>query len=320
MDSETQPQIPLLSFIVVTWNAKEYTRQCLDSLATQVDRSNAEIIVVDNESSDGTFELVRDHYPDVKLIKSGGNLGFAKANNIGIAYSRGKYLFLVNSDVVLRDDCISNLCKFMEDHPEAGMVGPKILNSDLTLQDSCKEFPTLWNTFCRALALDSIFPNSKLFAGQLMRYWAHNDVRPVDILSGCFWVIRRRALEKVGLLDEQFFMYAEDKDWCKRFWDAGWSVLYFPGAEAIHFGGGSSSREPVRFALELNRANLRYWKKHYGTVRQLGFRLLLLLHYTVRIISTAIQYAVTPSQRESLLLKLDGSLACGRSILFIRNS
>ncbi len=311
---------PTFSIIIVSWNAKHYLAQCLDSLAHQVQPCNSEIVVVDNASSDGSYELVRDNFPDVKLIQTGRNLGFARANNIGMAQVRGKYVCLINSDVILREHCLSGLRNYMDQHPEIGILGPRILNPDLSIQESCKEFPTLWNSFCRALALDSLFRHSPTFSGSLMRYFAHDEIRPVDILSGCFWVVRRAALGQVGPLDEEFFMYAEDKDWCKRFWDAGWSVVYFPGAEAIHFGAASSSREPVRFYLEMNRANLLYWKKHYGRAQQLAIRAVMLLHESLRIAGSGLLFVMRPRRRASLSYNLRRSLACTRSLLLERRS
>jgi GT2 family glycosyltransferase len=304
-----------ISIVVVTWNAKEFVDKCLASLQAQTAGATSEIIAVDNASSDGTYELIRDAFPSVKLIQSGSNCGFAKANNLGIAQCRGDYVFLVNPDVVLGNDCLASLCCYMDEHPEVGIAGPKILNPDLTIQESCKEFPTLWNSFCRALALDRLLPQYRLFSGQLMRYWAHDSAREVDILSGCFWVVRSSALAEVGLLDEGFFMYAEDRDWCKRFWDAGWHVVYYPGAEAIHYGAASSSREPVRFYLEMSRANLRYWKKHHGAAGAAAIRLVMLLHETLRILGNAIIYVVRPPHRRNVFRNLQRSFACAKAVL-----
>jgi len=315
-----RPKLADLSIIIVNWNTRELLLQCLRSITAQIAAYKSEIIVVDNASGDGSVEVVRSEFPAVTLIVNEQNLGFAKANNLGLRECTGRYVFLINSDVVLRDGCMSSLYEYMEQHPEIGVLGPKILNGDLTLQESCKEFPTIWNSLCRALALDSAFPNCRLFSSQLMRYWSHNDIRSVDILSGCFWMVRREALKTVGPLDEQFFMYAEDKDWCKRYWKSGWSVDYYPPAEAIHLAAASSARDPIRFYLEMNRANLRYWKKHYGWFQQFAIRGIMLLHDSLRILGAGLVCLLRPSRRPSVLLKLRRSIAVTRSLLFERSA
>ena len=253
----------MVSVIIVNWNAREYLLQCLASLSSEVCRYAMEIIVVDNDSSDGSPEAVEAQFPHVRLFRSGGNLGFAKANNLGVSHSRGRYVAFINSDVKVLKGCLTTLVDYCDQHPEIGMAGPRVIGGDGKLQRSCRGFPTVWNMFCRALVLDAMFPRVKLFSGYAMTYWPQDTPRPVDMLSGCFWLVRREALNEVGLLDEAFFMYGEDMDWCKRFWAGGWKVTFVPSAEAIHYGGASSANAPVRFYIERQRADLQYWKKHH---------------------------------------------------------
>src|SRR5208337_5435775 len=178
--------------------------------------------------SDGSPEAVEAQFPHVQLIRSGGNLGFAKANSLGVSHSRGRYLAFVNSDVKVLKNCLTLLVDYSDKTPGAGMVGPRIIGGDGKLQRSCRGFPSVWNMFCRALALDCLFPKNKAFTGYKLYHWPQDSPRPVDILTGCFWLVRREALTRVGLLDEGFFMYGEDKDWCKRFWAQGWQVVFVP--------------------------------------------------------------------------------------------
>jgi GT2 family glycosyltransferase len=210
-------------------------------------REPLEVIVVDNASSDGSPEAVRANYPAVQLICNSGNDGFARGNNIGIRASQGEYLFLVNSDVVVSDGCFEKLLRYMDGHPEIGMLGPRILGSDGKVQRNCMGFPSLWNTLCRAVALDTLFPQSQLFGSHFLTFWNFDDTRPVDVINGCFWVLKRSAVDEVGLLDERFFMYGEDVDWCKRFRQKGWKVVFFGEAEALHYGGASSANAPIKF-------------------------------------------------------------------------
>ena len=153
-----------------------------------------------------------------------------KRDNLGIAQSRGKYLCLVNSDVKVLKDCITRLVAYCEENPSVGMVGPRVIGGDGRLQRSCRGFPGLRNMFCRALALDTLFPRVKAFCGYTLSHWPHETHTEVDILSGCFWLVRREAVAiRVGLLDESFFMYGEDMDWCRRFWSCEWKfrVTFF---------------------------------------------------------------------------------------------
>ena len=162
------------------------------------------------------------------------------------------------------------------------MVGPKVIGGDGKLQRSCRGFPGVWNLFCRALALDKVFPSWKIFTGYSLSHWQQDDLRPVDILSGCFWLTRRTALKQVGLLDESIFMYGEEMDWCKRFWGHGWKVVFVPSAEAIHYGGASSANAPLRFYVEMQKANLQYWQKHHSGPAVACYFLVTCLHMMVR--------------------------------------
>jgi GT2 family glycosyltransferase len=269
-----------------------------------------EIIVVDNASADGSPECVAQQFPHVRLIQTGANLGFAKANNVGIAASKGRYLCLVNSDVKVLEDCINRLVDFCEQHADVGMVGPHVIGGDGKLQRSCRGFPGIWNMFCRALAFDSIFPGNRLFTGYSLSHWSHNTERPVDILSGCFWLVRKAALDKVGTLDEVFFMYGEDMDWCKRFWSNGWKVVYVPSAHAIHYGGASSSNAPLRFYIERQRADLQYWKKHHKGPAVVCFFLISCLHLVLRAIGYTLALGLKRQERQTYRHKVGRSIAC----------
>jgi hypothetical protein len=278
-----------ISFIIVSWNGKDYLRQCLESLSEAIRNFRCEIIVVDNASTDGSWQMVRDEFPDVILLKNTNNEGFADANNRGINASQGKYLCLINSDVKILPNSISRLYDYIERHPDVGMLGPKVLNGDKSLQPSCRTLPTLGSSLFRAFMLDTCFKNSPVFAKHNMTHWNYSDTREVDILSGCFWLIRHDALREVGALDPRFFMYGEDMDFCKRFKESGWKIVFFHEAEIIHFGGASSANDPGRFWTEMQRANLQYWLKHFGKARTLLYYMCLLLHNFFRIAGFGVQ-------------------------------
>src|SRR4051812_25708883 len=297
------------SVIIVSWNAKAFLLKCLQSVLSQGPAGAIEVIVVDNASSDGSPEAVKAQFPTVHLICNTGNYGFAKANNIGIAASTGEYLFLINSDVVVSPGCFDRITRHMDSQPQIGMLGPKIFGSDGRIQRSCMGYPSLANALSRALALDSLFPASKAFGGQLMTFWAHDQTRSVDVINGCFWTVRRPAMEQVGLLDESFFIYGEDIDWCRRFRNGRWDVVFYADADALHYGGASSANAPVRFYLEMQRANYQYWVKHHSRGASYAFVGVNLLHHSLRLVGEVLAFPFLPARRAASRQKISRSAA-----------
>jgi GT2 family glycosyltransferase len=300
-----------ISVIIVSWNAREYLLKCLGALAEELADVEHEVLVVDNASTDGSPEAVEAAWPGTTLVRRSTNLGFARANNVGLRRSAGQYLLLVNSDVDVRPGSVKRLRAFLEQNPSVGIAGPRVLNADGTLQRSCRRRPSLTRCLARALALDGVFPG--------LTYCPHDAAGAVDVLSGCCWMVRREALEQVGPLDETFFMYYEDVDWCKRFADAGWGVAYVPEAEVTHYGGASSANAPVRYYVEMQRAGLQYWNKHHGKLRSRAYEVIAILHQVLRILLGAVQYLVQPSNREKAVYALKRSGACLGWLLSRRN-
>jgi GT2 family glycosyltransferase len=310
LSAESRPERPSVSVIIVVWNAKKYVIECLESLREHCRNSYDEVIVVDNASSDGTPELIAEMFPEFVLIRNSENLGFAKANNIGLARSSGDYLCLVNSDVKFTSDCISPMVNHMLEHSGIGILGPKMLSPDGVVWRSTMRYPTVWNQLCRALGLDVAFKKSRLFGGLLMSDFDHRSTAPVEVLNGWFVLVRRTALDRVGPLDPRFFMYGEDVDWCYRFRQAGEDVVFFAGAEAIHYGGASSANAPVHFYLEMCRANWQYWQKHNGRLSQIAFLLSVVINNSLRVAGSACAYLLAPSNRSQARFKLSRSVAC----------
>jgi len=277
-----------IALLIVSWNARKYLKICLDSIYQSRCEVEFSVWVIDNQSDDNSADMVASDYPQVELIRSGGNLGFAGGNNIGLdqiqAQQTADYVCLVNSDVKVRHGWLDDLLSYMQDHPKVGLSGCRIENADHSLQRSCMHSPHYWNVFCRSLALDSWFPNSRFFDGGLMQYWAHDRTQTVDVLFGCLWMARQSALQQVGGLDTDFFMYAEDLDWCLRFRQAGWQVMYYPDTAVIHYGGGSSSNAPIRFYQEEKRSLLFYWRKHHGILGLTYMYIMSLVHESLRLL------------------------------------
>ena len=307
---------PDISIVIVAWNAGHYLDQCLESLAATPPRRSMEVLVVDNASTDGTAEMVESKFPWVKLIKSPENLGFSRGNNVAIRQCQGRYIALVNPDVVVLSGCLDALADFLDQHPRVGNAGPRVLNPDMTLQISCRRFPTVWNNFCSATGLASIFKSSRIFTGEQMFFSPHDRTIAVEVLVGCFSMIRREALDAVGLLDENLFMYGDDLDWCRRCWNAGWEVVFYPGAQAIHYGGKTTAAYPVRFAVAQQRSVLCYWSKHHGFWGVLGIRSVIVLHHLLRYSFAVASGLLHRKDRAPTNARKQVSGACLREILF----
>lgn len=282
----------ILSVVVVNWRTPDLTIQCAHSLERQdLSDWSLEVIVIENGSRDGSLERISAACPTAILLENAENYGFAKANNIGIARSQGRYVALVNSDVIVHDGCLKELLDYMEANPQVGLVAPKVLNEDGSLQVSWSPEPSYYGLLLRALALDTAFGwvfGKERSPGLGARI---GSGRAAEILSGCFLFARREALQDVGLLDENFFMYGEDKDWCKRFWDSGWTVVYLDATSATHLGGRSSGFMPGVFALALQKATLAYWRKHHGACgRDAAFLSLQTINLRRILIHTLIGY------------------------------
>jgi GT2 family glycosyltransferase len=305
-----------ISVVIVGWNAKRYLELCLDSLAKAPPRRSMEVFVVDNASTDRSVEMIEAKFPSVKLIKSSENLGFSSGNNLAIRQCHGRFIALVNPDVIVFPDCLDALADFLDRNPGVGNVGPRVLNPDMTQHCTCRRFPTLWNNFCSATGLATALKHSQFFAGEEMFYFPHDQTSPVDVLKGCFSMIRRETLSEVGLLDENLFIYGDDLDWCRRCWKTGWQVVFFPGAKAIHDQGKTTAPYPVRFAVALQRSVLYYWRKHHGVWGVTGIRSIMIFHHLVRYVYAVVAGLARGRQNAEGDVRKQVSGACLRMVLF----
>ena len=249
------------SVVIVTWNSERYIGPCLAALAASTQRS-FECIVVDNASTDGTVAHVRSAYPWVRLIEAGSNIGFVAANNLALRQATGNFVLLLNPDAELAPGALDVLIDFLYQTPKAGTVAPKLLNSDGTLQYSTFVMPSVgtiaWEYFLR----DLVHPNHQR-AGRYVA--ADYDVeRQVDGVLGACFLVRKAAIEDIGMFDPRFFMYCEEVDWQERLRRAGWQVWYTPQAEAVHHGGQSAKLAPVASFLELQRSRFKLYSKWYA--------------------------------------------------------
>jgi N-acetylglucosaminyl-diphospho-decaprenol L-rhamnosyltransferase len=266
--------MPEVSVVVVTFNSAEWIERCLASVRGR------ETIVVDHGSTDGTLEIVRREFPDARVIEQ-ENVGMGGGNNTGMRVASGRYFLLLNADAWMLDDAVERLVEFADEHPDAAVVGPRLLNPDGSLQRSARAFPTLWRLTTEYLFLRKLAPRSRALNTFYEGGFDHDEVRQVDWLFGACLLVRRDAADEVGLFDEDFFMFSEETDWCYRFGEAGWSVYFFPGAEAVHVGGASHGGS---LFAENVRGHLRFLAKHHGTREAERARRLLLAGVRVRLL------------------------------------
>ena len=264
---------PDVSVVVVTLNGRELVERCLDSVADA-----GELIVVDHGSTDGTVELVRERFPQARLIEQ-ENRGMGGGNNAGMRLASGRYFLLLNSDAWVVGDGLRQLVEFGDAHPDAAVVGPRLRNPDGTLQRSVRAFPTLWRLATEYFFLRKLAPRTDALNSFYGGGFDHESVREADWLYGACLFVRRDAVDQVGLFDESFFMFSEEVDWCYRFHAAGWNVLFDPGAEVVHVGGGSHGGRMYRENL---RGHLRFFAKHYGPAQAEQARKLLLAGVRIR--------------------------------------
>lgn len=253
-----------LSIVIVSYNTKDLLLQTLDSVFRHSSGIHLEVFVVDNASSDGSPEAVAALYPQVRLIRNSVNRGFAYANNQAIREASGRYVLLLNSDTIVQESTFRIMIEYMEGNPRIGAAGCKVIKPDGTLDLACRRsFPTPVNSLYQALKLAKLFPNSPRFASYNLTYLDEDETYQVDCLVGAFLMVRREAIDQVGMLDDRFFMYGEDIDWCYRIKQAGWEIWYYPKTFIVHYKGASGKKK-LRILYEFHRAMYLYYQKHHA--------------------------------------------------------
>lgn len=276
-----------LSIIIVNWNVRDLLRRCLSSifahsptriLANSPTRPLAEAIVVDNASTDRSAEMVRAEFPEVRLVINSENRGFPAANNQGLALARGRYVLLLNPDTEVLGDALATMVAYMDAHPDVGVAGPQLLNPDGTVQSSRRRFPTLATALFESTWLQPYAPR-RLLEHYYVLDRPDDQVQDVDWVTGAALMARREAVEQVGPLDEGFFMYSEEPDWCRRFREAGWRVVYLPTARIVHHAGKSSEQVLPARHIHFQTSKLRYFRKYHGPAAAELLRWVLLANY-----------------------------------------
>jgi len=299
-----------LSIVIVSYNTRDLLDACLGSVLQDMGEEvqeaqdtppRLEVIVVDNGSSDGSVEMVRSSYPHVRLLEMGRNTGFARGSNEGIRVSTGRYIMLLNSDTVVQRHALSHIITFLDEHPEWAAAGPRLLNRDGTVQLSCFAFPTVWDIICESLWLMQIFPHFAVFNHLGLGGFDHATTREVDWVSGACLVVRRSVVERVGLLDEGYFMYGEELDWCRRIKQAGLRIVFFPGAEVVHYGRSSSESMRVRIGRLAMSGRLCYFEKYHGARAVCAVRVMTVVGLLLRLLAAPLWCLLRPKSAHSNL-------------------
>ena len=265
-----------LSVIIVNYNVKHFLEQCLHSVIKASGNIETEIFVVDNNSVDGSSLLVREKFPGVRYIENQANLGFSKANNQAIRKASGKYILLLNPDTVVEEHTFDKVIGFMKEHPEAGGVGVKMIDGKGNfLPESKRGLPTPWVAFCKMFGLSALFPRSRKFGRYHLSYLDENKTHEVDVLAGAFMMLRKETLDKVGLLDEEFFMYGEDIDLSYRITRGGYKNFYFPETTIIHYKGESTKKGTLNYVKVFYTAMIIFARKHFSSGKANTFTFLL---------------------------------------------
>lgn len=288
-----------LSIIIVSWNVVDRLNECLRSIfdrailaadgTLHIGRHTAEVYVVDNASADSSVAMVRGGFPQAKLIASSKNLGFTKGNNLALSRCQGRNILLLNPDAYLTDEAIARMLDYMETNPDVGVLGPKMFYGDGTYQSSRRRFPTLLTALMESTLLEQWFPRNRWVRAYRMADTPDGQTQDVDWVMGACMLVRGEAVQCVGVLDERFFMYSEELDWCRRIARAGWRIVYLPGATVVHHEGQSSDQAAGARHIHFETSKVLYFRKHHGAFQGELLRYFLLATYRYRLVEEALK-------------------------------
>ena len=282
-----------ISVLIVNWNVRDLLADCLTSLYSDQHSFNFEVWLVDNASTDGSVAMLQERFPQVQLIQNPDNPGFAQGNLQAYAHSSGGYILMLNPDTLLKPGALDRLYQHLEAHPQTAGVGPDLRNPDSTRQMGCYPFPTLSRELWRLLHLDRLWS----YGVYPVERWETMDPRPVDVVQGACLLLRRSALEQVGFLDPDYYMYTEEVDLCYRLKRAGWGISWLPAARVIHFGGQSTHQAAEAMFLRLYESKILFFRKHYGLMSAGLYKLILSMAAVIRIAFSPLLLLVKPERR-----------------------
>jgi len=284
--------VPDLSIITVSWNVRDLLRRCLRSLPASDSALSTDVWVVDNASHDGSAAMVREEFPHVRLIENPGNDGFTRANNQALALCRGRHVLLLNPDTEVIGDALQTMVSYLDGHGDVGVVGPQLVYPDGSVQPSRRRFPDLKTMLVESTIVQRLRPDNGVVRRYYMADQPHDALQNVDWLVGACLMVRREAMEQAGLLDERFFMYSEEMDWCLRIKQHGWRVVYVPAARVMHHEARSSEQTPAAQHIYFQGSKVAYAAKHFGAARAAILRWYLLATYACELIIEGAKWLV----------------------------
>ncbi|USG61310.1 glycosyltransferase family 2 protein [Sneathiella marina] len=275
MIAKARKMKPLVSVIIVNWNVRDMVLDCIGSIIEQT-RSTYEIIVVDNDSSDGSVDAIKDKFSSVKIIANDSNRGFAAANNQALAVSQGEYVLLLNPDTLVVDNAIDKMLQWIQQDSSIGCGGCQVFESENVIQNTCFSDMTVWSTFLVLTGLARVSKSSRFWGKPHYYWWDRRTEMEVDVVSGMFMLVPRKVLEEVGGMDDDFFVYAEEADWCRRIRAHGYRCVFTPLTHVVHRDGGNKSTDQIlaKMYVQLQKSKLIYARKYYGLLGYLEFRFL----------------------------------------------
>ncbi|GIP55865.1 glycosyltransferase family 2 protein [Paenibacillus vini] len=283
-----------LSIVIVSYNTRDLTIDCLKSVFESDTEYTYEVIVVDNASKDDSVPAIKEQFPQVRLIENHTNTGFAKGNNQAMEIVNGRYVLLLNSDTIMQSGTLQTMLAYMEEHPKVGASGCKVILPDGSLDKACRRgFPTPSASFYYAFGFSKLYPENPRFNQYHLSYLNPNETYPIDCLVGAFMLLRQETIREVGVLDETFFMYGEDIDWCYRIKQAGWEIHYHPATYIVHYKGASSRRKPMKIIYEFHRAmwvfHRKHFKRHYSWFTNMAVFSGIALKFSLSFISNKLK-------------------------------
>lgn len=287
-----------VSIVIVNWNTCELLRGCLRSIYRETRRNTLEIIIVDNASSDGSAEMVSREFPKVTLIRNCMNNGFAAANNQAIRIARGRFVLLLNPDTVILDAAVERTLEYAETHSDVAVVGCQVMLNPGEIQQTCFSFPTPWHLFLVNSKLSALLPRVGWLARPTLGDWDRKSARDVDVVSGMFMLVRRDAIEQVGLMDEAYFVYAEEADWCYQFRRHGWRCAFAPVGRILHLEGGGKSTQQVstKMYVQMQKSLLHFQRKNFGLSAYLLVKAMYIISNSIRAATWSVVRAFTHSR------------------------
>lgn len=273
-----------ISIIIVTWNSENWIKRCLDSILATSGDLKMEIIVVDNFSKDKTQEILKPYGSQIKLIQNSSNLGYAKGCNQGLKIAQGNYILLLNPDTEITENSLKKMRDFMEKNPEAGALGPQLLDFEGQIQPSCRRFPNYKLLLWELSGLSRLFPKSKIFGAWKMGDFDFKSTREVEQPMGSALLIRKKVIDQIGLMDERFFLFYNDVDFCYRIKQAGWKIYFYPEAKIFHSKGASTGQVKIKKIIQSHRGHFFYLKKYHSS----GLKAILLLPFGLGLLFSSL--------------------------------